>query len=745
LLDQSKHIFPMRHFYSKGKTNLFHFLVTGIFAATAFTNSVNAQTPQVRSYATRQVTREAGLDALGSFSNEALAVDADPSTHSNITLGVSALGAYKEQVIDFNPSPSATGSYATMIPGSKPITVKVTVPAGLASALSGLEIQAITNLQRTGSGTILSPYVWQYTNVGPVYSSTSLLGLVAGAGEVEITITPGVDYQGIRVRLNGGIASAAIGVDIYDVYVKNDATSAVACAQPIDVLSGVRAGAISLANATGSVTNAWNSIDNGSSGATTYAQLNTGVQVLSEVYHTVIFNTPSKVGDSVRLVIQDVGGLLLDLGLLNGLAIRLYNGSSTTPVQVIDNTSNILSLRLLNPNGNIAELVAATSAVFDRVEIKLGGVAGAFSSLRVYDVSRKPGGLNLASSNYSVYAGQSVTLNASTSNGDNLAWYDAATAGNVVSNVVTTTAAQAGTTLTYYVGTSRSGCTETSERKPVTVDVIGFTTTTPATAYLNTAYTSSVAITPQASPNLPNTPVYNYALVSGTLPNLTLNSTTGAITGTPNATGTFPIGVGVDDVANTLPVGTFNYNVIVNNVPLPVGMTEFTAGLAAAGVDLKWSTASEKNNAGFAIERSTDGKSFVKIGYQRSKAEGGTSASVLEYSFTDTDPANGINYYRLKQTDLDGTSVYTNIVNVLVRRSDNVTVFPNPAKDMITVKATDVKSIEIYSLTGQRIEIPVTYGATACRLGISTLANGNYTLKVVTAKGVDTYKLAVQH
>jgi hypothetical protein len=450
----------MRKFTLRSRTALSSFVLGSFLALSLISNVVQAQ-QSVRKYATRQTTKDGGILGLGSYSATGSAVDNDPQTRSDIaiTLGV---GYWKEQILDFNTA-GATGAYATTITGTTPITVKILLPTSVLTLISEVEVQAITGLNRTGSGIpVIDPYVWNYTNVGTAYSGASLLGLLNGAGEVEITLTPGAAFQGIRVRLTSLVAAAA-NTGVFHAYIKETAPGNVVCSQPIDILSGVRAGTVvgGIANATGFVDNAWSAIDNNMA---TFAQVNTGAQVLSEVFHTTIFNTASKVGDSVRVVIQDPGAGLLDLTALSGFTINLYNGSNPVPVQTILNNSPLLNLRLLTGPGNINELVAATTAVYDRVEIKMGGVASALASLRIYEVGRKNAGVTLtaAQNPVYVYAGQPYSVTATVTNGDNIVWYDAAVAGNVVTTTsnIATTLAQAGSQVDYYAATSRNGCSE---------------------------------------------------------------------------------------------------------------------------------------------------------------------------------------------------------------------------------------------------------------------------------------------
>lgn len=89
--------------------------------------------------------------------------------------------------------------------------------------------------------------------------------------------------------------------------------------------------------------------------------------------------------------------------------------------------------------------------------------------------------------------------------------------------------------------------------------------------------------------------------------------------------------------------------------PLPVELLSFSANLVKAEVQLFWSTASETNNAFFTIERSDDGIHFEAIDIIASKSINGFSNEMLSYQSIDASPLLGISYYRLKQTDNDGS------------------------------------------------------------------------------------------
>ncbi|OEK06856.1 hypothetical protein [Roseivirga misakiensis] len=119
---------------------------------------------------------------------------------------------------------------------------------------------------------------------------------------------------------------------------------------------------------------------------------------------------------------------------------------------------------------------------------------------------------------------------------------------------------------------------------------------------------------------------------------------------------------------------------------LPITLISFTAETSHDGkVKLDWVTASETNNAFFTIESSTDGVNFKEV----ANIDGaGNSDAVLFYSYTHTKPANGLSYYRLKQTDFSGEFDYSEIRSVRVESQfkASYTAYPNPVRKGETLR-----------------------------------------------------------
>ena len=100
---------------------------------------------------------------------------------------------------------------------------------------------------------------------------------------------------------------------------------------------------------------------------------------------------------------------------------------------------------------------------------------------------------------------------------------------------------------------------------------------------------------------------------------------------------------------------------LTNANPLPIELLSFTAQPNGGQVDLEWRTASEQNNDHFTVERSADAVAFTAL---LQVPGAGNSQSVIDYADVDPSPLDGLSYYRLRQTDLDGTTEVSDAVPV---------------------------------------------------------------------------------
>lgn len=177
------------------------------------------------------------------------------------------------------------------------------------------------------------------------------------------------------------------------------------------------------------------------------------------------------------------------------------------------------------------------------------------------------------------------------------------------------------------------------------------------------------------------------------------------------------------------------------NSPLPVELINFKAQVVADGVQLSWATASESNNDFFTIERSASGEEFSSIGIINGK---GTTNQRSSYLLTDPHPLNGRSYYRLKQTDFDGTFTYSSIISVTYDgpTAAGLRVYPNPFNGIeINIEVTGLEEVKnipavLYDELGrERAKFMVEAGSHAERsvqrvVFSEPLPKGVYILKV---------------
>ena len=159
---------------------------------------------------------------------------------------------------------------------------------------------------------------------------------------------------------------------------------------------------------------------------------------------------------------------------------------------------------------------------------------------------------------------------------------------------------------------------------------------------------------------------------------------------------------------------------------LPIQLTQFIATPKAHIVALNWTTSSEKDNAVFQIEHSVNGKDFKSVG---SVNGNGSSAQTISYSFEHTAPADGVNFYRLKQVDLDGQFAYSPIKTAIIGTSSFVikSNLVTNALDIITSTKAPV-AFGIFSTTGQRMLNDFAQGEKL--VDVSRLPAGLYFVKI---------------
>lgn len=139
----------------------------------------------------------------------------------------------------------------------------------------------------------------------------------------------------------------------------------------------------------------------------------------------------------------------------------------------------------------------------------------------------------------------------------------------------------------------------------------------------------------------------------------------------------------------------------ISSVPLPVTLISFEATKQESNTLLTWITSSELNSDHFEIERSTDAKTWSYYGEVQAV---GNSRVANTYTFVDSIPESGMNYYRLKMIDLDGTFTYSRIRSVDFPEFTWAKLFPNPVNDVLQVvinnrRVRKIRLIDSYGRT----------------------------------------------
>lgn len=124
--------------------------------------------------------------------------------------------------------------------------------------------------------------------------------------------------------------------------------------------------------------------------------------------------------------------------------------------------------------------------------------------------------------------------------------------------------------------------------------------------------------------------------------------------------------------------------IIYANSVLPVTYSSFSALADGADAILHWKTETEKDNAKFMIERSSDGTHFREAGM----VKGLNAMQGAVYQFRDRQPGEGLFYYRLKQVDIDGSFSYSAIakVNITLSNKRNITLLSNLVDQEIRIR-----------------------------------------------------------
>lgn len=169
--------------------------------------------------------------------------------------------------------------------------------------------------------------------------------------------------------------------------------------------------------------------------------------------------------------------------------------------------------------------------------------------------------------------------------------------------------------------------------------------------------------------------------------------------------------------------------------PLPVTLISFTARRRGADVVLNWATATELHNARFEVQRSLDGQQFTTV---TAVAGHGTAATAHQYAARDPAVPSGPLYYRLAQVDESGATTFSPVIALTA--ATTATLYPNPARDRLTVPAPAGTPVQILDLLGrvvQALALPPSG-----EVSVAALVPGSYVLQTGEGAQAQRFKFS---
>jgi hypothetical protein len=182
-----------------------------------------------------------------------------------------------------------------------------------------------------------------------------------------------------------------------------------------------------------------------------------------------------------------------------------------------------------------------------------------------------------------------------------------------------------------------------------------------------------------------------------------------------------------------------------NAKPLPITWLNQSAMCHQGVMTVKWCTASEQNADFFNIERSQDGANFINIA---SVTASGNSNSAKNYSFADTKPYAGVSYYRIRETDFNSNTVFSEVMMVNGCSSDDIVISGGDGEILIHVNAAEESkyTFEVYDAVGQKLKNEVRTvmaGSNLLKIPISNMASAMYVVKAYRLGKAVTQKVFV--
>lgn len=435
-----------------------------------------------------------------------------------------------------------------------------------------------------------------------------------------------------------------------------------------------------------------------------------------------------------------------------GKIVKLYaggffHGSTTPPTNaqgtITYNISGTLDLSATTQGAFVSGVNNGPSSL--NLNIKNGGVMKLGTSFSAYKGSSSFGGVNMTIENGGLVDGTLLAggfTNNNTTLGTGYSWFVTQGTDAYKSNV-------SAAAVTFPIGASSTSYNPVvlSNGNTGSYSANVVTGITPTTGLdVTKAINRTWKVTPATTPNSVDISLgYNNADANGSCACPLASTMTLAQYGSAwAALGTGTSGAstsGTDLKVGFSAVSAFSTFIIGGSgTVIPVELMNFKASAKNATNILEWQTASERNNQGFAIERSVNGVDFEKIGFVKGI---GSSAKIQHYNFTDFEaPLSTVAYYRLKQSDFDGISTFSKTLSIVRGKAGEAKFYPSLTHGDVTIDMpNDVQtSVTIQDLVGRTV-FSKTGISGSTQLTVNQLAAGTYILTIEQAGFRTTGKL----
>lgn len=196
----------------------------------------------------------------------------------------------------------------------------------------------------------------------------------------------------------------------------------------------------------------------------------------------------------------------------------------------------------------------------------------------------------------------------------------------------------------------------------------------------------------------------------------------------------FDPGPGVTKLTTAYKTSTDAFLAKYTTGTLPVLLMSFTGQPAGKYVQLNWQASSDAMFKRFGLQRSLDGLNFSTIGEINA---GNATAGENKYTFLDVSPRPGINYYRLKEINKDGSFNYSKTISISFNTVIKASVFPNPTSAIINV-SFDASAYQLIQLLDQHGKILASTRDSSglVNFNLEHVAAGVYYIRLSGTKGV---------